>query len=122
MKILLVEDEPILAEALAETLTDEGHQVVVADTGTKAIDFLNGNENFDLLITDGNLPGVKGPTIAVTFAKKWPGKPICLASGHLDAEELYKSELGEVKVKFLGKPFSQMDIIKWIESVATKAA
>ena len=73
MKILLVEDEPILAEALAETLTDEGHQVVVADTGTKAIDFLNGNENFDLLITDGNLPGVKGPTITITFAKECPG-------------------------------------------------
>ena len=112
MKILYVEDEPLLAETLAETLVEFGYEVVLAEDGNKAKTLIESTNDFDVLITDANLPGLKGPAIAQLFNKKFPNNPICLASGHLDAEELYKSDLGTLSVYFLNKPFSQMDLVK----------
>ena len=57
MRILLIEDEFILASELAETLELEGYEVVLtADNGQEALDFYQENE-VDLVLCDINIKG-----------------------------------------------------------------
>lgn len=63
LKILLVEDEPALLVTLAEALTDAGHEVTRAATGTAGAALLR-DRSFDLLVTDIRLPGVDGCALA----------------------------------------------------------
>jgi len=63
MRILVVEDEQDLADAVAKGLRLEGYAVDVAYTGDEAVEKLDVN-SYDLLCLDLNLPGVDGRSIA----------------------------------------------------------
>ena len=63
MRLLVVEDERDLADALARGLRAEGYAVDVSYTGTDAFDKASVN-SYDLLCLDVNLPGMSGRTIA----------------------------------------------------------
>jgi DNA-binding response OmpR family regulator len=58
-KILLVDDEHIVREAVSEVLTDEGYQVVTAADGPSALETAR-NDTFDLVVLDADLPGKNG--------------------------------------------------------------
>jgi two-component system, OmpR family, alkaline phosphatase synthesis response regulator PhoP len=58
-RILIVEDEKHLAEALAHNLNFEGYETVVVGDGETALERLSG-EDFDLLVLDIMLPGISG--------------------------------------------------------------
>ncbi len=58
-RILIVEDEKHLAEALAHNLNFEGYETVVVGGGETALERLSG-EDFDLLVLDIMLPGISG--------------------------------------------------------------
>jgi len=62
MNLLLAEDEAISQAFLAEVLIDAGHRVSVAGTGPAAL-ALARQRNFDLLILDLNLPGLRGDQV-----------------------------------------------------------
>lgn len=59
MNILLVEDEPHLAEQLVRAITRVGHSVRTADNGPSALVEVTGTR-FDLVVLDVNLPGFDG--------------------------------------------------------------
>lgn len=59
MKLLIVEDEKELADAIARGLTRQAYSVDVAYDGTKALELMEIN-SYDLLILDLNLPGIDG--------------------------------------------------------------
>jgi CheY-like chemotaxis protein len=59
--ILLIEDDPDIREAIQDVLTDEGYQVVVADTGMQALDRLRaGGPLPDLILLDLMMPVMDG--------------------------------------------------------------
>lgn len=60
-RILIVDDDPIVAESLADLLADEGHVTATACDGNEALALLNDiQEQFNLLITDINMPRCDG--------------------------------------------------------------
>ena len=59
MHVLVVEDERRMAELLARTLTEEGHQVVVARDGREGFEIAQCSE-FDVIVLDLMLPGMDG--------------------------------------------------------------
>jgi len=59
MKILLLEDDVILSEAISEFLIDEGFDVVLAYDGFEAEEIVL-NQKFDLLLLDVNVPNLDG--------------------------------------------------------------
>lgn len=59
MKILIVEDDPGLAKALAKATSEAGYRVQVAGDGLFALGLMKG-ESFDLILLDGLLPGKDG--------------------------------------------------------------
>jgi CheY-like chemotaxis protein len=84
-RILLVEDNPQVAEVTAQMLGAMGFQVEVADRARKAIERMDAGEQFDLLMTDVIMPeGMNGLELAKLVRARFPNLPIILTSGYND--------------------------------------
>ncbi len=57
-RILVVEDEEIIRLILSETLVDEGFETVEAANGDDAVEIIDGGGEFDLVVTDIQMPGL----------------------------------------------------------------
>ena len=84
MRVLVVEDEVDLADALAIGLRRQGYAVDVANTGGDALEKLAINE-YDLVTLDLNLPDVDGRTIARSLRSGEPPTPRVLMLTARDA-------------------------------------
>ena len=74
MRVLVAEDEPLLAAAIAEWLRDEAHAVDVAPDGAAALDRLTVNE-YDVLVLDRDLPLVHGDDVCRAAGRVRVGHP-----------------------------------------------
>jgi two-component system NtrC family sensor kinase len=85
-RILLVEDNPQVADVTAQTLTSMGFEVEVTDRARKALDRLEqGADAVDLLLTDVVLPdGLNGIDLAIQVRERFPTLPIVVTSGYND--------------------------------------
>jgi two-component system, NtrC family, sensor kinase len=85
-RILLVEDNPQVADVTAQMLDSMGFDVEVADRARKALDRLGtAAEHADLLMTDVVMPdGMNGLELATEVRAKFPTLPIVLISGYND--------------------------------------
>ena len=92
MKILLIEDEFILASELAETLESEGYDVVLtADNGQEALDFFKENE-VDLVLCDINIKGDWDGIETVTRLIAIKQIPIIYLTAFTDKETLERAK------------------------------
>ncbi|MGN7753260.1 ATP-binding protein [Sinorhizobium sp. 22678] len=101
-RILLVDDDVLIAMSSADMLADLGHEVVEAYSGKEALALIDGGATFDLLITDYSMPGMTGAELAKAARDRMPGLPIVLASGYADLPSGV-----EIDVARLPKPYSQ---------------
>jgi DNA-binding response OmpR family regulator len=102
MKILLLEDEMMLNNAIKEYLTSIGHVVESFSDGQAVID--NINSSYDLLILDINVPSVDGFEILNIFNRNKIFIPTIFISALNDIEDITKGyELG--CKEYLKKPF-----------------
>lgn len=82
-RLLLVDDDPAVLEAEAATLALLGYQVTTAPGGPEALEILRAQpEAFDLLITDYNMPRLKGSELALAAGELRSGLPIILCTGY----------------------------------------
>ncbi len=86
MCVLLVEDEPVIREIMAESLADAGYDVVQATSGDEAIGIIRARSHtFSILVTDFHLPGdANGADVAACLRVEYPGLPVVIASGRPD--------------------------------------
>lgn len=108
-KILIVEDEDELRNAIRRTLEMNGYDVVTAGEGRQALKLI-GEEQPDLVLTDIFMPGMEGLETIQRLAGAHPGLPIVVMTGSLDRLFL---DLG---LKFgavhgLSKPFSTDELL-----------
>jgi CheY-like chemotaxis protein len=83
-RILLVEDNPQVADVMVQMLTSMGFEVEVTDRARKAIERL-GTGGIDLLLTDVVMPdGLNGVDLAARVRAQFPALPILLISGYND--------------------------------------
>jgi signal transduction histidine kinase/ActR/RegA family two-component response regulator len=85
LRILLVDDDPILLKSLRDTLESDGHLVTTADGGQAGIDAFAAaqarGEPFAAVITDLGMPYVDGRTVAVAIKSVAPATPVILLTG-----------------------------------------
>ena len=102
MKILLLEDELMLNNAICEYLTKIGHLVDNFNDGQEALD--NVNSSYDLLILDINVPTKDGFSILEELNSKKIYIPTIFISALIDIEDISKAyDLG--CREYLKKPF-----------------
>jgi signal transduction histidine kinase len=106
LRILIVDDDPVLRDSLGNTLGDEGHRVTLADGGQQGIDLFRnaqqGAEPFDVVLTDLGMPYVDGRQVVAAIRTIAPHTPIILLTGwgqQMGAEH----EVPQVS-RVLGKP------------------
>jgi CheY-like chemotaxis protein len=85
LRILVVDDDPLLIKSLHDTLESDGHAVTVADGGQAGIDaFLAAEKRgqpFAVVITDLGMPYIDGRKVAATIRAAAPLTPIVLLTG-----------------------------------------
>ena len=107
-RVLVVEDEPRIADFVGRALRREGHEVVVAEDGEVG-EFLALTETFDLAVLDLGLPGRTGLEVLATLHRDRPGLPVLMLTGHDDrAARRACAQAGAVG--FLAKPLVVADL------------
>jgi DNA-binding response OmpR family regulator len=86
-KILLVDDELSIREALSKTLRAENYEVVLAENGQQAIE-KHGEEPVDLLLLDLNLPVKDGWATLAWLTKVHPLLPVIIITGRSNQRAL----------------------------------
>lgn len=104
MRILVVEDEPKVAQALQEGLEGEAYSVVLSRTGEDGF-FLANSERFDLIILDVMLPGRNGIEVLSAMRNRGIQTPVLLLTAR-DAIEDRVRGLDAGADDYLVKPFA----------------
>jgi CheY-like chemotaxis protein len=84
LRILVVEDEPLVREVLSVYLTEDKHEIVTANDGREGLEKFKNSGNFDLVLTDRAMPEMNGDALAQEIKKLKPGQPIILLTGFGD--------------------------------------
>jgi CheY-like chemotaxis protein len=84
MRILCIDDEPLLREMLKHLLEQGGHHVEVADGGQAGIDRFRAARNgrsFEIVITDLGMPHLDGRQVAALIKRDSPHTPVIMLTG-----------------------------------------
>ncbi|HET6182608.1 MAG TPA: response regulator [Acetobacteraceae bacterium] len=109
LRILLVEDESIIAELFAESLIADGHDVSVASDGEEALALFEEAEAeghpYNVVVTDVRMPRMDGLTLARRLRGEHPALPMVVVSGYAPLDQLSRlSEDKSAPVTILSKP------------------
>jgi len=88
LRILLVDDEEDVRQALAEMLTAQGHTLVLAASGPDALRRLDEGGEFDLVVSDLVMPTMTGWELADAVKRRRPGLRIGVVTGWGDVPEV----------------------------------
>ncbi|MCK1331391.1 response regulator [Bradyrhizobium sp. CW9] len=112
MRILVVEDDPLIREFVVEALREEGYEVIHAANGEDALAWC-GRRVADVLVTDVRLPGqVDGWQIAERCREQDPELAVIYVSGFSPVAPRPVS--GSL---FLQKPYDPADILKAVKAM-----
>ncbi len=110
--ILLVEDEVLLSDTVADELEDAGYRVITSLTGEEGLAVLD-SEPIDLLFTDIRLPGfVDGWRLAEAARSLRPDLPIVYATGHSIEKPRNVS-----RTRFITKPYRPSAVVRAFEQL-----
>ena len=103
-RVLFVEDEVVLRMSTTDMLERLGCSVAGVGSGEAALDLLEQEQEFDLLLTDVGLPGMSGEELAAKVREKYPSLPVVIASGY------GRSGTQGDRMHFISKPYSSIDL------------
>jgi len=108
LKILVVEDEPLVREVISVYLNTDKHEVITAVNGVEGLEKYN-DGYFDIVITDRAMPQMNGDQLAMHIKKSDPGKPVILLTGFGDLMQ-GAGEQPEGVDLVLSKPFTMSQL------------
>ena len=118
-RILLVEDEAQLRSVTERILKRNGYDVVSAANGREALDALQREQAFELVLTDAAMPVMGGAELAREVAARYPGLPVLLMSGYAELGASAAAggavQLPEGVTAFLEKPYRVDHFLEVVE-------
>lgn len=115
MRILIVEDEPVLAQALVEALEDEYYAVDCAPDGETASELMDVN-NYDLVVLDWTIPPPTGIELLRAWRKEGKDIPVLMLTGRSAVGDRVNG-LDTGADDFLTKPFSLLEFLARVRSL-----
>jgi two-component system chemotaxis sensor kinase CheA len=93
-KVLLVEDSAFFRNLLMPMLKMAGYRVTIAEHGEAAIDICRGGEEFDIIISDIEMPGLNGFDLARTLRQddRWKSVPMVALSSHASPQDFERGK------------------------------
>ena len=120
VKILVVDDNTLIRESLAEILVNNGHEVVTASQGGEALELVK-DGSFDLALMDLNLPGGDGFSIFKQIQEISPSTGVVFITGVELAGEL-KDTSEEVAHPVLYKPLDIQNLLTLVKRLSVGTA
>ena len=110
LRVLLVDDDILVSMGAADMLLDLGHSVTEAQSGAHALNLLESDLRFDVVVTDYAMPGMNGFELAQRIKSSHPRLPIILATGYAELPAHRSIEFGH-----LAKPYTAKDLAAALE-------
>ena len=116
LKVLVVDDEAPLRDVIREMLQREGHEVQIADCGSKALELFDA-ESFDAVFTDIGMPGMNGWELARSIRARDGRIPIAVITGWGNAVDAHEQTVAGVNW-VVTKPFTAARISELAHEVS----
>lgn len=120
-RILLIDDDQPLLDALAANLVNAGHEVTPAVDARRAVELFR-QEPTDLVVTDIIMPGQEGIETIIALRAELPTLPIIAISGSAHNARFYlgmATKLGAQRT--LAKPFTAAELLRVVDEVLAAA-
>ncbi|MCL6641202.1 MAG: response regulator [Candidatus Rokubacteria bacterium] len=112
-RVLVVDDEAEVRQAIAELLMEEGHEVTVAADAAEALSRLRTGLAPDVVLTDLRMPGMSGWELVTAIKARYPGVRVGLITGCL--AQLPPTPSQQAAVDFvLEKPVDFQSLLGWL--------
>lgn len=115
MKILVVDDEPIVLKSCRLVLEADGFTVLTADTVREALTVLD-REAPELLLVDVKMPVLDGMYFLRQVRERQPGLPVIVMSGY-STRETIREALQMGAAIFIAKPFTPDELAATVRTV-----
>ena len=115
LRILLVDDQPIILDVLQQQLAEDGHEIMTAGSGQEALAVLQ-ERGCDLVMTDQSMPGMTGDELAALIKEKNPKTGVILLTGFGGSDSDNDDRPPGVDM-VVGKPATSVDLRRAIVRV-----
>ena len=102
-RVLVVDDEPRVADIMRDAVIDLGYAVCVAGNGTEALQLVPGYQP-DVVLLDLSMPEMPGDVVLERLREADPGLPVIIVSGNADTERA-RATLARGAFDYVAKPF-----------------
>lgn len=116
MRIVIVDDEVLVANSLASLLKSQGCEVISFVSGQEALKNIK-NEGCDVVITDLNMSGMNGYELTLSIKSFLPKVPVILYSGNSKTASISRWRNSRFFAAILPKPTPFAKLIECINSV-----
>ena len=116
MKILVVDDDPIIRKLLLEVLTNDGHQVTVAKNGLEGLNLAR-RQPFQLVFMDVHMPIMNGLEALISIRNLYPEMAVAMMDSYPD--QLVREAESRGALTCMHKPFDLNEIREVIEEVGS---
>lgn len=118
MRLLIVEDEEALADALCEILKQNSYMVDAVHRGTDGLDYARSGI-YDMILLDIMLPGMDGISILKTLRKENIFTPVILLTAKSELQDIVTG-LDAGSDDYLAKPFSTTELLARIRALTRR--
>ncbi len=119
-KILVVDDEPQVADTIRMVLALSGHTIDLADSADRALALYEPGK-YDLVISDYSLGNMNGLAMARAIKQRCATQPIILITAYAESMAMQKDMLTDIDY-MLGKPFALNQLQEALTAVFSPAA
>ena len=103
-KVLVVDDEPVVANSIRRTLSRRGYQVEEAFSANEALNRIL-NEMYDLVLLDMRMPDANGLELLPTIKKHRPKLPVVMVTGYASIDTAVEA-IQRGASDYMAKPFT----------------
>lgn len=119
-RILLVEDEPMVAKAMALPMRRQGYEVVIATDGQKGLDEVQNNpQQWDLVVSDLNMPNMDGVGFVSQLRHMDYHGKVVIVTGYVAEDDMQKLQQVNVDA-VLTKPITREELLACLQKLLGK--
>lgn len=115
-KVLIVEDDEGLREALVDTLALAGYEWVEADSAEQALLILK-SQPVDIVVSDVQMAGMGGLALLRSIKQHWPKLPVLLMTAYANIEDAVAA-MKEGAIDYMAKPFAPEVLLNMVSRYA----